>query len=705
MPIWSSEIKELERLYESLKGQLPDLEKELERLIKADDENMILLYSRRCLEVIITDLCECELKRPRKTEPLQGIIDKLNKEEKVPSHIIASMHGLNELSTFGAHPKDFDQEQVKPVLNNLDVIIKWYLKYKKIEIKLKETEKQHFGDESPAEVIGTESIRKNNKPIRLSKQKLLSGLLITAILIIAVVLIYPKIFKRNTLEKLRSSGERISVAVMPFKNMTNDTTWNVWQDVIQINLISFLSNNPDELEVRQQESIYYLVKDQGIVNNASITPSLARKISQKLDADVFINGSISQSGSTIRLYSQLIDTKTNESLKPFQIEGTAEVIFPLIDSLSVMIKDFLIISKLEKELTPDFLRLTSVNSPEAFRYFISGQNAFNERDWATAEKLYSQAIALDSNFTYAVLQIIYSLNNQGLFEEAKKYALELYRKKDQLPVNQVLVANYLYAILFETPYEEIKYLKQGLEFDDQLPSCYFGIGIAYWKLNQLYKAIPEYEKALDIYDKWGVKPMWTGCYSHLGFFYHKTGQYEKERELYKKAETDFPDNSDIMKGQAILALSEGNIDSARRFIDKYISIRKEKSFTEASITTSLAEIYSDAGILDRAEEYYYGALSIEPENPSMMNNIAYFLIDKDRNVNKGMELIDKALELSPDNYIFLHTKGLGLYKQGRYQEASDILQKSWDLRLEKAVYDYDAYLHLKAAKKAVSGQE
>jgi len=59
MPIWSSEIKELEKLYESFKGQLPDLEKELGKLIKADDENMILLYSRRCLEVIITDLCEC----------------------------------------------------------------------------------------------------------------------------------------------------------------------------------------------------------------------------------------------------------------------------------------------------------------------------------------------------------------------------------------------------------------------------------------------------------------------------------------------------------------------------------------------------------------------------------------------------------------------------------------------------------------------
>jgi len=31
MAIWSSEIKELEKHYESLKGQLPDLEKEIQR--------------------------------------------------------------------------------------------------------------------------------------------------------------------------------------------------------------------------------------------------------------------------------------------------------------------------------------------------------------------------------------------------------------------------------------------------------------------------------------------------------------------------------------------------------------------------------------------------------------------------------------------------------------------------------------------------
>ncbi len=135
MAIWSAEIKDIEKFHESFKGRLPELEKELGHLIITDDSNVILLYSRRCMEVMITDLCESELKRPRRTEPLKGIIDKLNKEEKVPSHIITSMESLNSLSTFGTHPKEYDPEQVRPVLINLVTIFKWYLKYKNIEIR------------------------------------------------------------------------------------------------------------------------------------------------------------------------------------------------------------------------------------------------------------------------------------------------------------------------------------------------------------------------------------------------------------------------------------------------------------------------------------------------------------------------------------------------------------------------------------------
>jgi hypothetical protein len=47
MAIWSAEIEDIERLHESFKGKLPQLERELGHLIITDDSNVIMLYSRR----------------------------------------------------------------------------------------------------------------------------------------------------------------------------------------------------------------------------------------------------------------------------------------------------------------------------------------------------------------------------------------------------------------------------------------------------------------------------------------------------------------------------------------------------------------------------------------------------------------------------------------------------------------------------------
>jgi tetratricopeptide (TPR) repeat protein/TolB-like protein len=699
MAIWSSEIKELEKLYESLNGQLPDLEKELERLIKGDDENMILLYSRRCLEVIITDLCECELKRPRKTEPLKGIIDKLHKEEKVPSHIITSMHGLNELSTFGAHPKDFDPEQVKPVLINLDIIIKWYLKYKQIVAisKLKvEEEKIPESRELPGKIAGS------------TNSKWLSGVLIAAVLVALVILLYPKIFKRDTLEKIRSSGDKLIVAVMPFKNMTNDTTWNIWQEAIQYNLTIFLSNYSDQLKVSPTESIAGLLQKKGLDNYSSyaaITSSVARNISNKLDADIFINGSINQSGSTIRLNAQLVDSRSGEILKPFQIDGKAENIIPLMDSLKVMMKNVLVISKMGKELSPDFMWFASANSPEAFRYFKSGQNAFNERDWSRAEKLYSQALAIDSNFAGAYIQLTMSNLNLDKYDQAKKICLELCKKSGKMSPQVKIMTSWLYACCFETPHEQINYAKQLLEMDDQAPSLHFVLGMSYFNLGQDENGIPEYEKALKIYKKLGITPSWTGVFSHLGGAYIRTGQYEKAKHLFITMEKGFPDNPDLLEGRAFLAIIEGDTTESDRYLEKLKSVRKDQLWSEAKITTNVAGVYSAAGKNLKAEEMYRQALSTEPENHIRLNRLAYFLIDKDRNINEGLELVDKALALSPGNFEYLDTKGWGLLKLGKYKEALEVLQKSWNLRRQNAVYDHVAYLHFEEAVKAVASQK
>ena len=156
--------------------------------------------------------------------------------------------------------------------------------------------------------------------------------------------------------------------------------------------------------------------------------------------------------------------------------------------------------------------------------------------------------------------------------------------------------------------------------------------------------------------------------------------------------------------QQLLFLSIGDTSKANLYIDKLIKINRDSFLPEANLRANLADIYFVAGIPSTAERYYNKALSLDPENSLIMNRYAFFLIDTNQNLNKGLDLINKVLTLNPDNYLFLETKGWGLYKQGKYQEALNILQQSWNLRRENAVYNHEAYLHLEAAKKAVAEQ-
>ncbi len=586
--------------------------------------------------------------------------------------------------------------QVNKVANAIDEIISGIKSGTLAEPK----EKSSYNSEEKKKAVEESDPGKKQAPVSITKISL-SVISVLAVLIIAGILLYPKIFKGDSLKRLKSSDGRLSVAVMPFRNRTNDTIWNVWQDGIKDNVISYLSNFSEDLTVKQSESVNGVIQGRGLTNYASITPSIAGSISRDLDANIYISGSISQAGSIIRINAQLVNSRTEEAFKSFQLEGNSEVeIFQMIDSLSTLIKDFLIMSVMEKEIVTDFRPLISTHSSEAYRYYLYGNQAFYSLDFNTANDWYLKAIAIDTNFTEAMRLLAYSYAHLGISDKAKEWSLRVYNKRDNMSLLERLYADALYSTYFETIYEDIKYWSMIIDFDDQMPVPYSNLANAYQALNQYDKAISLCEKELEIYDKWGVRPRWVASYTGLGKLYHLTGQFKKERMLYSKAEKDFPDDNSLIFRQAILELSENKVEETENYIEKYISALKINSASEAYISSNLANIYMETEMPDKAEEYLRKAFLLRPDVPQYINNLASFLINTDRNVEEAMQLIDKAIELSPDEYLYYYTKGEGLYKQGKYKEALEILQKSWDLK----PYSYDHYLFvfIEEVKKAFS---
>ncbi|HBE41549.1 MAG TPA: hypothetical protein DDW27_10175, partial [Bacteroidales bacterium] len=392
MAIWTSEIKELEKLYESLKGQLPDLEKELERLVKADDENMILLYSRRCLEVIIIDLCQCELKRERGTEPLKGIIDKLYKEHKVPDHIATSMHGLNDLSTYGTHPKDFDPEQVKPVLNNLSTIIKWYLKYKETgtDFKSKPVE------EIRKEIKGIEDVKKS---ISISRKKwagLLGGLI--AIVASAFAVLY---FSDITGSGKQTKKLEKSIAVLPFFNDSPDEENSHFINGIMEEILNNLQINKN-LRVVSRSSVEQY--------RGEARPAIP-KIAKQLDVNYIVEGSGQKYGNSVRLRVQLIEAVSDKHLWAESYEKEIKETKDIFDLQSKIAES--IASELKAIITPEeknLIEKTATLSLTAYDFYLRGNEKF-AKYWGVkappkeilfnAEAMFKNALEQDPGFARA----------------------------------------------------------------------------------------------------------------------------------------------------------------------------------------------------------------------------------------------------------------------------------------------------------------
>jgi len=380
MSIWSAEIKELEKLYESFKGKLPDLEKELEQLVHFDDPNVILLYSRRCLEVIITDLCECELKRPRKTEPLKGIIDKLHKEEKVPSHIITSMDHVNSLSAYGAHPKDFDPEQVKPVLNNLTIVIKWYLKYKESQNK---------------SIVPSDTQKELQKPLKLTARKpwnTTKKIMIysfTFLLVIAAVLVIIKfnVFG-NPVEK--------SIAVLPFRNDSPDSTTTNFMDGVMEEILNRLQTIKDLTPISRSSVEQYR-------NTVKSLPEIARE----RHVNYIVEGSGQKYGDSIILRVQLMEIRKGRERhlmgKSFRQKLESAGAFFNIQSLVAQS----IAAELNATITPQEKRLIEklpTDNLEAYEAYLKGQfylNKFTPDDLDSAMHYFELAKKIDPGYALA----------------------------------------------------------------------------------------------------------------------------------------------------------------------------------------------------------------------------------------------------------------------------------------------------------------
>ncbi|HEX5453737.1 MAG TPA: tetratricopeptide repeat protein [Stellaceae bacterium] len=86
-----------------------------------------------------------------------------------------------------------------------------------------------------------------------------------------------------------------------------------------------------------------------------------------------------------------------------------------------------------------------------------------------------------------------------------------------------------------------------------------------------------------------------------------------------------------------------------------------------------------SGQWPRAEADLQHALKLKPDQPTVLNYLGYSWVDRGRNLKHGLQMIEKAVELRPDDGYIVDSLGWAHYRLGQYKDAVRYLEKATEL--------------------------
>ena len=188
-------------------------------------------------------------------------------------------------------------------------------------------------------------------------------------------------------------SENMSIAVLPFDNMSNDPDQDYFADGISEDLITDLSKIPDLLVISRLSSFTYKGKSVKI-----------QQIAEELGVRYVLEGSVRKADNNVRINAQLIDAATGHHLWAERYDGNTKDIFALQDKITQKIAASLAVKLTEDE--QDRLTQKDTTNIEAYEAFLKGSDLVyslrnDPEKFAESLPWFEKAIELDPDYSLA----------------------------------------------------------------------------------------------------------------------------------------------------------------------------------------------------------------------------------------------------------------------------------------------------------------
>ena len=356
-----------------------------------------------------------------------------------------------------------------------------------------------------------------------------------ALLILFVGLLGWQLYRKSAPESddvalLTRHTDTPAIAVLPFRNLSDDPTQIYFSDGITEDLITDLSRLSG-LTVIARNSVF------------SFKDSMPepQEVARHLGARYLLQGNVRRVANHVRINVTFIDAESGLNIWAERFDGTLEDIFSLQDQVLAKV-----VSELEVKLTAQEkanLKKTKAANVEALQEFFWGRATYgsiSKQENEAARKRYRRAIELDPNFAeaYAALSLTYLDDWRRRWgasrEESIKKAIDLAQQAIQIDPN---VPQAHFALGYISLYVQkghdraIEEARKTLALDPNYADGYALLSSAYFFSGYPEKALPLDRKAMRL------NPASSFLYYvHLGRSYYFQKRYQEALEAFLSAE-------------------------------------------------------------------------------------------------------------------------------------------------------------------------
>ena len=303
-----------------------------------------------------------------------------------------------------------------------------------------------------------------------------------------------------------------------------------------------------------------------------------------------------------------------------------------------------------------------------------------------AKQSFVKVLTIDRFYFDAELALADIYYKQKDYELCLDYAGRVAKREPENYRSHLIMAN---ALLAQRHYDKalIKFEAAHQINPDAVSPVYY-IAVTFEKMNQRKKALESFRNLLTEH------PELADAGMHYARLLVAAGKSEKATEFFKKLVGRFPKNGYLhhILGEVYMKLPDlraardhferaielnpGQLSSYMALADMYEKsgdwnkqvkiledcIGKVRTFPEVYIR--LAGLFMEKGLYERATEILRSGLDNNNKDPFLQNNLAWLLLEQERDVDGGLELAQMAYEHLPGDPSVADTLGWGYFKKG-----------------------------------------